>query len=61
MLTLFIPSMNAQTLPGQGLSLSQLVLVLNEGLKRTAFTPSYVAKDHPGHVSEALENDDTLT
>jgi hypothetical protein len=32
--------------PGQGLSLPQLVFALNEELKRTAYSPSYVAKHH---------------
>ena len=36
-------SMNTQTYPGKGLSLLQLVFALNEELKRTAFSPLYVA------------------
>ena len=36
-------SMNTQTYPGKSLSLSQLVFALNEELKRTAFSPLYVA------------------
>jgi hypothetical protein len=35
-----------QVHPGQGLSLPQLVFALNEELKRTAYSPSYVAKHH---------------
>ena len=38
-----IPSMGAQTYPGESLSLSQLVFALNEGLKRTVGSPTYVA------------------
>ena len=36
--------MNVHTYPGKGLSLSQLVFALNEELKRTDYSPSYVAK-----------------
>jgi hypothetical protein len=41
-----IPSMNTKTYPGQGLSISQLIFALNEKLKQTAYSLSYVTKDH---------------
>jgi hypothetical protein len=56
----FVPSMDTHAYPGRGLSLSQLVFALNEELKRVAYSPSYVAKDHCSLVREFLRND-TLT
>ena len=38
-----VPSMNAHTYPGKGLSLSQLFFALNEELKRVASSSAYVA------------------
>jgi len=37
-------SMNVHSYPGKDLSLSQLAFALNEELKRTAYSPTYVAK-----------------
>jgi hypothetical protein len=45
----------SQIYPGQGLSISQLVFALNEELKRTAYSPSYVAK-HYRRVGERYAN-----
>ena len=36
------PSMDAQTYPGQGLSIPQLVFALKRELRRAAYSPSYV-------------------
>ena len=48
--TPFTPSMDAQahpgTYPGKGLSVSQLIFALNEELKRSVYSPLYVAKYH---------------
>ena len=44
--------MDTQACPGNNLSLSQLTFALNEGLKHTAFSPSYVAKVHWGLARE---------
>ena len=38
--------MNTKSYPGLGLSLSQLFFALDEELKRTAYSPSYVVKDY---------------
>ena len=43
-----VSPMDACTYPGGSLSLSQLLFVLNEELKRVAHSPSYVAKGHFG-------------
>ena len=40
------PPMDAHDYPGNGLSLPQLVFALNETLKNTAYSPSYVVKDY---------------
>ncbi|KAF9652214.1 hypothetical protein BDM02DRAFT_245253 [Thelephora ganbajun] len=39
--------MGTHACPGKGLSLSQLVFALNEELKRTAYSPLYVAEASP--------------
>jgi hypothetical protein len=52
--------MDAHAYPGRGLSLSQLVFALNAELKRVAYSPSYVAKDHYSLAYEVLRSD-TLT
>ena len=45
----YIAPMSTQDYPGKGLSLSQLIFALNEELKLTAYSSSYVAKVHPRH------------
>lgn len=55
--TLSTRSMDAHAYPGNGLSLSQLIFALNEGLKRTGYSPSYVAKDHSSPAREVQRND----
>ena len=42
--TSFTPTTNTGTHPGYGLSLSQLIFALNQELKRTAYSPSYVTE-----------------
>ena len=46
--TFSIPTMTPPSYPGKGLSLSQLAFALNEELKRSAYSPLYVADDVPG-------------
>ena len=40
--------MSSQTHPGHGLSISQLLFALNEELRRVAYSPSCVTRDHQG-------------
>ena len=49
--------MDAQTYPGQGLTLPQLVFAMKQELSRTAYAPSYVTQVHYGPHKEALEID----
>lgn len=49
-----ISSMDGKTYPGEGLSLSQLVFALNQKLKPTARSPSYVSKDHHERYTDSL-------
>lgn len=49
--------MDAQTYPGQGLTLPQLIFALKQELGCTAYSPSYVAQVHHGLHYEASEID----
>ena len=54
--------MDTQAHPGKGLSLSQLIFALNEELKRSVYSPSYVAKHHrEACPAGVLQEDSTLT
>ena len=54
--------MDTQDHPGKGLSLSHLIFALNEELKRSVYSPLYVAKYHrEARPAGVLQEDSTLT
>ena len=58
--TFFTPSVDTQAYPRKDPSpLSQLGFTLNEELKRTVYSPPYVAKDHRGPPQGPVENPQT--